>query len=94
MELVDDVPTRKSQYNWNDYFKQLLANPTKALKFSGVARTTVKDAVERFNADENNTVELFIRGQRVKTGKGKDAKTTEYIYVSIVPSETEQEEPA
>lgn len=80
---MEDIPTRKSRYDWVTYFAQLEANPDKALKFTGVARTTVNDAVIAYNENEENKRTMLIRGKRRKEGN----KTIEEIYVSFAPEE-------
>jgi len=88
-ELVDksEIPTRKSQYDWNSYFTQLLANPTKTMRFTGVARSTVNEAVNRHNANDENAVKFEVHGKRVKDAKGKMKET---IYVSVVSDEPDE----
>jgi hypothetical protein len=86
-ELVDasEIPSRKSQYDWKEYFGQLLKNPTKVMKFTGVARSTVNEAVIRYNDNDENLVKFAIRGKREKV----NGKTKESIYVSVIPAEPE-----
>ena len=77
------VPKRKSVYDWDSYFGSLEKNPENALKFSGLARTTIRQAIERYNA---------VAGHRKLIMQGRKADTYVYFEEPETPEEPETEE--
>jgi hypothetical protein len=67
VELVDksEVPKRRFKYDWGSHFTKLELSPEKVLRFKGVPRSTVRQAVKRYNATHKIKLVVSSSGNEV-----------------------------